>query len=235
MMKKITPISKKSLPDSLAHEIRNYIRSQNYHQGDRLPPTAEIAKRFGVGIPTLREAIKKLETIGSMEVKHGSGLFVGKYFDRLFLPNPVMTDESLPKTKLIELIDARIAIEGRIIHLAIPNLTPENFTRLDQLLAEAKECPDDYFTCALKYLEIENLMRKAAQNTILYEIVMAITYLYSEDQINILNTHFPGQKDYDLHCDLVRSLKTGNEAGAVLAMETRFKTMRNIISQYMMD
>jgi len=232
-MNNITPINKQSLPDTIAREIRNFIIDRNYRKGDRLPATAELAKLFGVGLPTLREAIKKLETIGTVEVKHGSGMYVGKYFDRLFLPNPVIIYKPLKKEKLLELIDARIAIESRIIHLAMPNLDSDHLARIEQLMQRTENYPDDYLKCALNYLEVENMMRQAANNTILYEIVIAITNLYSEDQLEILNAHMPREKDYEIHRNLLIALKTGNEKDVIDLMETRFKIIRDIIDRYM--
>ncbi|MFA4838794.1 MAG: GntR family transcriptional regulator [Candidatus Neomarinimicrobiota bacterium] len=229
----ITPIKKQSLPDGIVRKLRIFVTEQGYKQGDRLPSAAEMARLFEVGVPTLREAIKKLETINSVEVKHGSGMFVGKYFHRLFLPNPVIVEESLKKEQLLELIDARIAIEGRIIHLAMPNLTAEHITRFEQLLKRAEAYPDDYLKCALNYLEIENMMRKAANNTILFEIVIAITNLYSDDQLEVLNSHMPHEKDYELHRNLLTALKAGDEKEVIEIMETRFKIIRDIIDQYM--
>ncbi|MDD5764622.1 MAG: GntR family transcriptional regulator [Candidatus Marinimicrobia bacterium] len=229
----IMPIRKQSLPDGIVKKLRIFVTEQGYKQGDRLPSATELARMFEVGVPTLREAIKKLETINSVEVKHGSGMFVGKYFNRLFLPNPVIVEESLKKEKLLELIDARIAIESRIIHLAMPNLTAEHFTRFEELLKKSENYPDDYVKCALNYLEIENMMRKAANNTILFEIVIAITNLYSDDQLEVLNSHMPHEKDYELHRNLLTALKAGDEKEVIEIMETRFKIIRDIIDQYM--
>ena len=58
------PVLRQSLSDKLAQRIRAMIRKGDYQQGDRLPPIMEMARRFGVGHPTIREALKKLETMG---------------------------------------------------------------------------------------------------------------------------------------------------------------------------
>ena len=58
------PVLKQSLSDKLAQRIRGMIQKGDYGQGDRLPPIMEMAKRFSVGHPTIREALKKLETMG---------------------------------------------------------------------------------------------------------------------------------------------------------------------------
>ena len=61
------------------------IQNGVYREGDRLPPIMEMARQFGVGHPTVREALKKLETVGVVEIRHGSGVYVSRSRDVLVL------------------------------------------------------------------------------------------------------------------------------------------------------
>ena len=61
------PVLKQSLSDRLARRIRGLIQKGDYRQGDRLPTIMEMARRFGVGHPTIREALKKLETMAATD------------------------------------------------------------------------------------------------------------------------------------------------------------------------
>jgi GntR family transcriptional repressor for pyruvate dehydrogenase complex len=234
-MNDITPINKRTLSDQLAEEIRAFIVRNKYGCGDRLPSTADMAKLFGVGLPTLREAIKKLETIGSIVVKHGSGIFVGRYFNTLFLPNPITTAQPLPKSKLLELIDARLAMEGMIVSLAIDKLTSKQFKVMRELLDDAKQHLDNFDECGLDYLEFHYEIRKAAKNIILHEIVRVITNLYTDDQINLINKHMSCQDDFKLHSDLYDALKRRDRGKAIELMETRLKRIRDIIINHFPD
>ena len=65
----ITPLLKQTLADNLAQELKKFIVKKGYYPGHKLPSTSELAQRFGVGLPTLREAVKKLEAIGEAEIK----------------------------------------------------------------------------------------------------------------------------------------------------------------------
>ncbi|MBU4446681.1 GntR family transcriptional regulator [bacterium] len=234
-MNDITPISKKSLADHLAEELRAFIIRNDYKRGDRLPSTADMAKLFGVGLPTLREAIKKLDTIGSIVVKHGSGIYVGRYFNTLFLPNPITTAQPLSKTKLLELIDARLAMEGMIVSLAIDKLTDKQFKVMKELLDDAKQHLDNFNECGLDYLEFHYEIRKAAKNIILQEIVRVITNLYTDDQVQLINKHMSCQDDFKLHSDLYDALKRRNKEKAIELMETRLKRIGEIIINYLPD
>jgi len=44
--------------------------------GDRLPSEGEMATRFGVSRPTVREALSELQHAGVIHVRHGAGSFV---------------------------------------------------------------------------------------------------------------------------------------------------------------
>jgi len=66
-------VPRASLADTLALRIRGLIQSGDYSEGDRLPAILEMARRFGVGPPTVREALKKLETLGVVDVRHTAG------------------------------------------------------------------------------------------------------------------------------------------------------------------
>ncbi len=44
--------------------------------GDALPSEGRIAKELGISRNSVREAVKALESLGVLEVRHGNGLFV---------------------------------------------------------------------------------------------------------------------------------------------------------------
>lgn len=63
------------LHEQVADVLREEVRSL-HTPGQRLPSDAQQAKRFGVSIITLREAIRLLSTEGLVERKQGSGTYV---------------------------------------------------------------------------------------------------------------------------------------------------------------
>ena len=68
--------------------------------GNRLPSTRALAERFAVAMPTVRESLRRLQTTGAIEIRHGSGVYVSEAVDRLVLPNPNVPEprgEQLPQ------------------------------------------------------------------------------------------------------------------------------------------
>ena len=102
------PVLRQSLADRLARRIRGMIQNGSYREGDRLPPIMEMARQFGVGHPTVREALKKLETVGVVEIRHGSGVYVSTSQDVLVLASPDFAGKVTKK--LLNFFSLRILI-----------------------------------------------------------------------------------------------------------------------------
>lgn len=51
-----------------------------YPPGSRLPPERELAQRFGTSRSTVREAVRRLESLGLLKARRGSGLEVQDLF-----------------------------------------------------------------------------------------------------------------------------------------------------------
>ena len=76
--------------------------------GDALPAETELARQLGVGRNSVREAVKALESLGILEVRRGSGLFV-----RDFSLEPLLN--SLPYAMMSDVDDLADVFEVRRI------------------------------------------------------------------------------------------------------------------------
>src|SRR5690625_5485448 len=57
--------------------IKSFILEQGLIAGDLMPTESELVERLGVSRNALREAIKALQALGFVEVRHGTGTYVG--------------------------------------------------------------------------------------------------------------------------------------------------------------
>lgn len=70
------PIQRRTLAETLAHEIEESIVSGKLNGGDALPTEPELAKQFGVSRAVVRDATRLLLARGLVDVQHGRGVFV---------------------------------------------------------------------------------------------------------------------------------------------------------------
>jgi GntR family transcriptional repressor for pyruvate dehydrogenase complex len=67
---------KEKVTDLVLLQIKESIMRGELVPGDRLPGASELAGKLGVGISSVREAIKMLESMGAVESRQGEGTFV---------------------------------------------------------------------------------------------------------------------------------------------------------------
>ena len=74
------------LSSSVTLQIEKLILRGILRPGDRLPSERELAERFGVSRPSLREAIANLDTRGLLVSKANAGIFVADVLGNAFSP-----------------------------------------------------------------------------------------------------------------------------------------------------
>ncbi|GAB3753968.1 FadR/GntR family transcriptional regulator [Microlunatus parietis] len=118
-------------------EIRAYILDQGLRPGDPLKPEAELARLFGVSRSSVREAVKALESIGVLETRRGSGVYVGGFsFAPLFdhLHYGLLQEHRA----LRELVALRKALEADLIAEAMRVMSPGTVAELRENLDEMR-------------------------------------------------------------------------------------------------
>ena len=72
------PLRQQRLADVITERLEAMILEGSLKPGQRLPPERELAERFGVSRPSLREAIQKLAARGLLTSRQGGGTFVNE-------------------------------------------------------------------------------------------------------------------------------------------------------------
>ena len=109
--------------------IKNYIIENRLKANDALPSEGDFVNKLGVSRNSVREAVKALESIGILETRRGSGLFLRDFsFAPLLdnLPYGLMFGVS----ELAELLELRQALEVGLIEAAIKAMTNETLADL---------------------------------------------------------------------------------------------------------
>lgn len=124
-----------TLADRVADQLRRLIERGEFPRGVRLPPEFELARRFSVSRPVLRDALAKLRDAGFVSSQRGSGTLV------LRGPEPGALRFPLIRTvaDLEAFFEFRVAVEGEIARLAAARHTPETLAAIEAALEEPEE------------------------------------------------------------------------------------------------
>jgi DNA-binding FadR family transcriptional regulator len=119
------------LGDQLYHRLALLIERGEFAEGGRLPPESELAERFRVSRPVIREALSRLRSVGVIVSRRGSGSFVQKRADR---PVEVPAAGSFgPVTSLAQVKQCyafRACIESEAAFYAAENRSAEGLATL---------------------------------------------------------------------------------------------------------
>jgi DNA-binding FadR family transcriptional regulator len=102
------------LYQQVANQIAELIESGKFSPGRRLPPERDLAIKYAVSRPTVREALVALEIAGMVEVRTGSGAYVSN--TGVISKHRIKELDAGPSP--FELITARRAIEPACAALA---------------------------------------------------------------------------------------------------------------------
>ena len=227
----IRPISKRSLADSLASRIQSLIGSGRFAVGERLPSIAQMAQDYNVGPPTLREALKKLEALGMVSVRHGSGVYVRNLAPPIFVTSPIHTGTP-SKKMLLDLIEARLPIEVETIGLAARNATPDHLGEMERLLTAAEEEIDHPSVLGPLNMAFHCEIAKASGNGVLAQLVEQMVDLFREEQRVILDIHGLRDRDHLEHRGLLDVVQGRDEAKARELMAAHLGGVRKAIQAW---
>ena len=166
-----------SLADTLARRIRAMIQSGDYTEGDRLPAILEMARRFGVGPPTVREALKTLETLGVVDVRHGSGVYVASRRELLVLARPQL-DGAVDRRVLSDLVDARLPLEVAAVRAAAARASTDEIVAMRHLLDSVTGSVDEHRLVAAD-AAFHRQLAAASGNTIVEQMLDALRDLFT--------------------------------------------------------
>lgn len=225
------PVIKQSLPDKLARQIRGTIQSGNYRRGDRLPPIVEMAKRFEVGQPSIREALKKLEAMGVVQIRHGSGVFVTRSEEVLVLASPDYAG-TVTKKLLLDLIRARIPIEIQSVADCVKNATPEQVLELKRILASAGKHLDDDEVLNSVNMDFHGKIAEASGNSVTAQLLAVLHEIFTDEQRLILGIFGSREDDHKDHAQILKAIEDRDEALAVERMRSHLESVHAAIQRW---
>lgn len=117
----------------VARQLQDLISSGALEAGQRLPSERDLAERFEVSRPTIREAMIALEISGAVEVRSGSGVYVLGRGDKTVK----VSVEDAPGP--FEILEARRVIESEACALAAERISDQQLDRLAELLAAMEQ------------------------------------------------------------------------------------------------
>ncbi|MBR46213.1 MAG: hypothetical protein CMM31_07000 [Rhodospirillaceae bacterium] len=224
-----------SLGEAAFERLRDGIAGGKWAPGERLPSERALAERLAISRPALREAVKRLEGEGLIDIRPRRGLFVraastdgfGDSFERL-----IGTDFD----RVNELLELRRVLEHRSAYLAAEYATPEDIAELTEIYADVEraiatggtgEDADARFHCAIA---------KAAGNTVLTHLMATLHGALDKASrllaLRLMQSDHYRDGMFELHARIFDAIRAHDPKAASEAMDAHFDFVLREFSQY---
>jgi DNA-binding FadR family transcriptional regulator len=109
------------LGDHLSQQMAALIEEGEFSEGSRLPAESELAARFGVSRPVIREALSRLRTMGVITSRKGSGSYVQRRTVASDAQTPVGFGPLTSLAQVRRCYEFRMSLEGDAAYYAAQN------------------------------------------------------------------------------------------------------------------
>ncbi|WP_068828289.1 FCD domain-containing protein [Pseudomonas sp. BMS12] len=132
-------IRQRRLSDDIVSQLEAMILEGTLKAGERLPAERQLAERFGVSRPSLREAIQKLVARGLLVSRQGGGNYVAAQLGSTFSDPLLQLLEDNPDAQR-DLLEFRHTLEGSCAYYAALRATPVDHERLRSAYESLQAC-----------------------------------------------------------------------------------------------
>ena len=136
-------VKAKTKCDQVVDRLMAMIADGEYKPGDKLPTEAALQEMFGVSRVTVREAVKRLNTLNLLDVRQGDGTYVKKT-DAVSIVRPVMNTMVASDLDISTIYDARIFVEIGSVRLAARKRTDEDIKKLLDIIHQTEKVMNPY-------------------------------------------------------------------------------------------
>lgn len=163
----------KSLPEIAADNLLKYIIDNKFEIGDKIPNEFELAKHFGVGRSTIREAVRLLVSRNILVVKRGSGTFIA---DRTGISDDPL-GLSFVENKYVlakDLVDLRLILEPAIAAMAAMRATDEEIETIEKQCKKVEKLYMDSRNHIYEDVRFHEMIARCSGNQVMEKLIPII-------------------------------------------------------------
>ncbi|MGV1756885.1 GntR family transcriptional regulator [Rhizobium sp. AC27/96] len=216
-----SPISRKNAAEAVFEDIRSAITSGRLAVGTRLPSEAQLASRYGVSRPIVREALRSLQTLGLTQTRTGSGTFV--------VTSAPSAELHYGRYSARDLIEARPFIEVPAAGWAALRRTDAQLARLLELCDEMDVQEDPHKWVQLDS-EFHSMIAEASGNAVFAKIVTdARDALMQQSELVNMMAQRRVASNVE-HRQIAEAIVAGSEQEAIAAMEAHLGQVKQVVT-----
>jgi GntR family transcriptional repressor for pyruvate dehydrogenase complex len=213
----LAPIRKTRVHEEIANRIRRLILDGAFPLARSLPSERVLARRFGVSRGSVRDALRSLEMLGLLEMRHGQGTFPRELsVDRLV--TPLVSVLTYQRDLQSELIDVRRMFEPAVARVAATRVTGEDLETLERVLDRQRRKLAAGQSTIAEDTEFHAALARATHNRVAVRLMETLNDLLEESRTLTLRQEGRPQRSVEGHEAIVSAMRRGDPDAAERAM-----------------
>lgn len=215
-----------TLSEQIVARVRDALFAGKLKPGDVLGTEKDIAARFDASRIVARDALKRLEAAGVVEIKvgKGGGARIARGNPQLFA-DALAVQLNLIGVGVAEILDAQRAIETMTAELAAIHATQADLEKMEDLLARAEQSYDDFTRFTRLSLAFHLAVAEAAHNDVLRVQLISLQHVaWPKDRSTL--TRDVAEHIVALHRELYVLIKARDGEGARELMSRHLRQIR---------
>lgn len=219
----ITPVGKSYVTEEVAQKLKDLIMSGYYAPGEKMPSMKDLAASLQVAIPSVREALRYLESLGLIHIRHGAGVFVSEDATSPLRIRPIISSAPLDEKVLEDLMGVRHIMETSAAELAATRATDEQIARLHELLLAMENSIDEPEMYSLHNADFHIAVCECSNNAILLSFLNAVRDLILAHQKRINISSDLRRRSLEWHRKIYEAIATRDAKKARDAMSAHLQ------------
>ncbi|TMR99909.1 FadR/GntR family transcriptional regulator [Nonomuraea basaltis] len=203
--------------DDIAARLELELLSGHLPAGSKLQSERQLAERFGVSRPMVREVLRTLEERGLIEVRAGRGAYVRAAGPAVSV-RPFDTAYRQRKPTPRHLVQARMMLERETARLAAEHATEADLAAMRAALDRCDQARD-VVSKARADLDFHAAVARASRNPVIETMFDSISPLVFELMLRSLSDPAISREGLPYHDLVLRAIEDGDPTAARAAME----------------
>ncbi|MCR8633289.1 MULTISPECIES: FadR/GntR family transcriptional regulator [Paenibacillus] len=233
----IQKISSRKIYEVIADQIKEQIINGTLKPGEKLPSTKELSESFQVGRSTLREALSALKAMGLVEIHQGEGSYV-RSIESQDVDLPVFDSLLMNRETVIELIEARKALEISNAALAADKRTDEDIAKFEAVLKNMEDFLGNEEEGERSDMLFHLTLAEASHNSIMARMIDSIstqmqTAIRETRRLQMYSSKTVSKQLWEEHKAIFEAIRDQDTAGAEEAMRRHLFHVEQVLLKFL--
>lgn len=222
-------MNRRSRSEDVQDRIKQLILARRLAPGDPLPTETELVQLCDISRASVREALKALQAMRIVDIRHGFGTYVGSLSLEPLVEGIAFraaVRHYQGEASLYELMEVREAMEAGLIGAVAGTLPPDNLAELKAIVDTMEKEAAVGAVAPGTDRAFHLALYRTLDNHLLSEVLDAFWAALYRVRTELDDSRADPQTTWKQHQAIVQALEAGDRQGATEAMHRHFDDLR---------